>query len=140
MSSLFKEPPEEVRAMTDRTGALQPASGVIYAEADTRNFHEMLFVIHGALRDQAEPSDQLIDLIRRMIEYYTARFRGWYGLEDLAARIEALWADPSEDGNDWPAKIESLMILVGRVNFWIDLQIPWQRFKEAMTEAPEADR
>jgi hypothetical protein len=130
---LFARPPEEIRALIHRQGALQPAGGLLYGEADTRNFHEVLFVIHQTVTAEAEGPARLQRLITALLAYYAGRFRGWYGLEEAARRIEASAA--ALDYGDKAAflvGLEDLMAVAGRINFWIDAQMPWFEINETL--------
>jgi hypothetical protein len=135
---LFVQPPAEVRALLDRRGALQPAGGLLYSEADTRNFHEMLFVIHQTVSARPEGPGGLADLIRGILAYYAARLRGWYGLDQAARRIEAAAGELDyEDKTAFLADLEALMAVVGRINFWIDGQMPWFEINESVKRASQ---
>jgi len=129
----FTRPPEEIAGLLKRQGALQPAGGLLYSEADTRNFHEILFVVHQTVSARPEGLAGFERLIAALLAYYTARFRGWYGLEESAKRIEA--ATASLDYSDTPAflaGLEDLMAVAGRINLWIDAQMPWCEVNETL--------
>jgi hypothetical protein len=135
---LFVRPPAEVTALLDRKGALQPAGGLLYSEADTRNFHEMLFVIHQIVSARPEGPAGLADLIRGILAYYATRLRGWYGLEESARRIEAATAALDyQDKTAFLAELERLMAVAGRINFWIDGQMPWFDINESVKRASQ---
>ncbi len=144
---LFAGPPEEIRALMGRQGALQPAGGLLYSEADTRNFHEILFVIHQAVSASADGPAAMRGLIEALLAYYAGRFRGWYGLDEAARRIEATAAGfDYRDRAAFLVGLEQLMSVAGRVNFWIDAQMPWYEINETLkrvvggSEAPESSR
>jgi hypothetical protein len=137
---LFSAPPGEITALMRRQGAQQPAGGLLYSEADTRNFHEILFVIHQTVSGRAEGPAGLQSLIAALLAYYAARFRGWYGLEESAGRIEALAAGLDYgDRVAFLAGLEELMAVAGRINFWIDALLPWYQINETLKHAAGGD-
>lgn len=137
---LFRTPPEEITALLRRQGAQQPAGGLLYSEADTRNFHEILFVIHQTVSAGPEGPAGLQRLIAALLAYYAARFRGWYGLEEAAGRIEALAAGLDYgDRAAFLAGLEELMAVAGRVNFWIDAQLPWFQINETLKRVTDGE-
>jgi hypothetical protein len=130
---LFARPPEEIQALMQRQGALQPAGGLLYSEADTRNFHEVLFVIHQTVSAGTDAPAGLQRLITSLMAYYAGRFRGWYGLEEAARRVEAAAAGLDYgDKAAFLAGLEELMAVAGRINFWIDAQMPWYEINETL--------
>jgi hypothetical protein len=130
---LFLRAPADVLALLDRQGALQPAGGLLYSEADTRNFHEMLFVIYQTVAARSDGPASLADLIRAIMSYYAARFRGWYGLEECTARIERAVAELDyADKAAFLARLERVMAVAGRINFWIDGQMPWLEINDTV--------
>jgi hypothetical protein len=129
----FTSPPQEVKRLGRRTGSLQPAGGVLYSEGDTRNFHEILFVMYRMIETQKRLSKGLQNTVMELFRYYAVRFRGWYGLDDLASQIEKSLGEMNfARRKECLEIIESLMTYVGRVNFWIDLLIPWYDLNEHM--------
>ena len=130
---LFHTPPEEITALLRRQGAQQPAGGLLYSEADTRNFHEVLFVIHQTVSAGTDAPAGLQRLITSLMAYYAGRFRGWYGLEEAARRVEAAAAGLDYgDKAAFLAGLEELMAVAGRINFWIDAQMPWYEINETL--------
>lgn len=132
-SKIVCRPPKEVLALLERKGPLQPAGSVLYSEGDTRNFHEMLFVIHENIRCQKRLSRNFEHLVNDMLRYYSQRFSGWYDLKDLSEQIELKIKKIDFSKKRKCLKdIESLMMSAGRINSWIDLQIPWFNVNEVI--------
>ena len=130
--------PRSVQALSERTGALLPAGAVIYAEGDTRNFHELLFIYHGLFNRQASPLNGTVDSLRETLSYYAARFQGWYELTELSDAIERMLKETDfKDKADLLDHMEILMRVTGRVNSGIDLLIPWDRINRAMRSDAE---
>jgi hypothetical protein len=125
--------PESLKALSRRKGALLPAGAVIYAEGDTRNFHELLFVYHGIFRKQELISKGAVDSFREILLYYSKRFQGWYDLPELSQGIEEVFKKADfTDKPDLLGHVEKLMVITGHLNSWIDLLIPWSRINRIM--------
>ena len=135
---VFKRLPESIKALSERKGALLPAGAVIYAEGDTRNFQELLFIYHGIFRKQEPVLEGTIESFRETLFYYAKRFQGWYDLQELAESIDHVLKEP--DFNNTPKlldHIEKLMVVSGHINSWIDLLIPWNRINKVMHSETE---
>jgi len=130
---IFSRLPESLKALSHRKGALLPAGAVIYAEGDTRNFHELLFIYHGIFREQKSLSKGTTDSFREILLYYAKRFQGWYDLPELAQGIENIFKEADfSDKFDLLGHVEKLMVVTGHINSWIDLLIPWSRINRIM--------
>ena len=137
-TGILKRIPRSVQMLSERTGALLPAGAVIYAEGDTRNFHELLFIYHGLFSRQTSPLEGTVDALRETLSYYAVRFQGWYELTELADAIERLLQEiVFKDKTDLLDHMERLMRVTGRVNSGIDLLIPWDRINRIMRSDAE---
>ena len=135
---ILKRIPRSVQTLSERTGALLPAGAVIYAEGDTRNFHELLFIYHGLFSKQTSPLAGTEDTFRETLSYYAARFQGWYELTELNDAIEEMLKQTDfKNKSDLLEQIEWLMQVTGRVNSGIDLIIPWDRINRIMRSEAE---
>ena len=123
------EEPAEIRTLLGKTGVMRPVGALVYAEAETRKLHELLWLLRGALLTDG----QLPSVTPAIIRHFVRRLAGWYGLHD-AGRVVSSTLQRLEDGpgTDSLPILDGLILYVGRLNFWLDARIPWDEFNEVL--------
>ena len=119
--------PDEVSRLSDSRGALRPLGPLLYAEAESRIYTEILSQHLLGMRDgdpvrQEEGHRHARWLIQRLSEHLS----GWYGLSDASAFLEgALALLEGASREETPDYLEEVVLYLSRLNLWLDLLIPW---------------
>ncbi len=130
---LYQEMPAEVSALERRRGVMQPAGPLLYAEAESRLLHEQLSLLVLAVEAEQLDLERAIPSLRFLLDRAAVRLGGWYLLHDaadLVARVSV--SIESLDSAARLALLRELVYYVGRLNYWLDLTIPWNDVNELM--------
>lgn len=119
--------PSNVERLLARRGVMRPGGALLYAEAETRKLHELLWLI----RNLARRNDALPDFSPELLNHFVQRLRGWYGLNEAADLVsEVISALNTLPLDQAIVTVEALAIYVGQLNLWLDAHIPWNDFNE----------
>lgn len=129
-----ERPPADVQTLVARRGVMRPGGALLYAEAETRKLHEVLWTLRRSMRREGKvPS-----FGRYILRHFAQRLRGWYGLQHAAtlteAAEEALATLPAQQAT---IVVEALAVYMGQLNLWLDSHIPWNTFNEVLQEIQE---
>ncbi len=125
--------PADIARLREKKGARnQGASAVIYAAMKLGQL--VVFLNH--LRETARQGE--VDLttmkaiLTPLLESYVSQYGGFYQMIDTAAVVrqakEALQAAKTLD--EYVALTGELSLYIGRMDYWVDLLIPWAKFGE----------
>jgi len=120
--------PDEVKRLLKTTGTFdQTCTVVLYAESETRQMADFLYCLRDAAKREAVMLDSLRATTRNLLDLMAAKWEGSYHLSDTLRVIkEAAFAlDKKMNKDDYNALVEELLLYIGRLNFWIEVHIPW---------------
>jgi hypothetical protein len=120
--AMVRRAPPEVTALMRRRGVMRPAGALMYAEAESRKLHEVLWMLRGHLRR----SHDIPEFARTLLDHCVLRLGGWCGLHEAAALIRETVDEIRRLPPERRAEaLEALILYVGRLNMWLDALIPW---------------
>lgn len=126
------EPPDLARLRTKKGARQQGASPVLYATAKLGQLAVFLNHLRQVARQHPVDLATMRVVTETMLEFYANQYGGFYGLTDTAHIVrvgkEALAHVQTLD--DYIAVVGELAIYVSRVDYWVDMLIPWARFGE----------
>jgi hypothetical protein len=125
---IWEKEPSEVRNLLKVVGTYdQNCMVVLYAESETRQLVDFFHCLRGTVnRDEAD-LDSAMAILRSVLDLSSAKFDSWYHLNDTASLFREV-ASPFRkirDKNECNVVLEELLLYIGRLNFWIDVRIPW---------------
>ena len=131
------EPADLARLRTRKGARNQGASAVIYAAMKLGQL--VVFLNH--LRDAARQGGVDLETMKRitdpLLELYAVQYGGFYQMTDTAsivAQAKATLPDV-KSLDDYVALTGELSLYVGRMDYWVDLLIPWAMFGEVYERA-----
>ena len=119
--------PDEVSRLIYRRGALSPLGPLVYAEAETRIYTEILSQ-HLIAGWEGDPSQETVAHwhTRWLLQRLAAHLSGWYGLSDASAFLEEALTLLTEASREEARQyLEEVVLYLTRLNLWLDLLIPW---------------
>ena len=124
--------PAEINNLVFRTGIMQPAGTILYAESDTRILHELLWELRLMAYENKSDLDYVINFTLRVLQYFRKKLEGLYFLANTAKIIENVetWLPKCENFEEYIKLMDELILYIGRINMWIDLLIPWYHINE----------
>lgn len=126
--------PEELSALCHREGIMRPGGPILYAEADSRLFHEFLSVLRKRIAQASYDPRYTIVLLRESLQYFCHKMLGWYQLERTAAVVQR-YSDRlnlTMPTSELVPLLDALSLFVGRLNMWLDSLIPWNEINVAV--------
>ena len=129
---IWKKVPEEVRRAKNRNGLMQPLGSIVYAESETRNLQQLLWVFKNLLKEKQITINNLKNSLKAFLEHFSVTIGGWCSLTDTSALLKdtSELISKLETSEDLDDIIDELMLYIGRVNMWLDLLIPWDDLNE----------
>jgi len=129
--------PKDIEALKMRMGTKnQNLTTLIYAEGDTRAFVKYL----SSLRELCISEEIDLNTIKKITEIFLrsdqSRAIRYYRMEGFAQFLKEAMEVLQKVSSiqDYKSLIEEVLIYVGRVNFWIDEQIPWSELSSYFLE------
>ncbi len=130
---LYQGTPAEVAALETRRRVMQPAGPLLYAEAESRLLHEQLSMLVLALEAGEFDFESALPTVRFLLRRAASRLEGWYLLHEAGDLVgRAAESLGPLDSVDRLAMLRELIFYVGRLNYWLDLTIPWNDVNELM--------
>lgn len=132
--------PSEISRLTSKRGFLLPAAAIIYSEGETRNLHELLWILHCAAHERRISLSSLKDFTSALLSHYHKKLDGWYDLKNLAAALKKSQdiMNHIKNREEYLSVLKELMLYVGRINMWIDLLIPWHEVNKIFLQNPKS--
>ena len=129
--SIWSEEPSEITRLPSIKGAWdQGASTILFAA--TKLAHLITFLNHmrGVAQRGGVDLETMIQVTKPYLEFHAGVFENHYQLADTAQVTR--WAADAVAGvgslEDYAALIGELAIYLNRVDYWVDLKIPWAKF------------
>ena len=135
--AIWLHEPADIGRLRTRKGARnQGASALLYAAMKLGQL--VVFLNH--LREVAKQGGVDLETMRRitepLLEFYAKQYNGFYQLIDTAAIVRqgesALRGVRTLD--EYAALVGELSLYVGRMDYWVDLEIPWPQFGEVFEQ------
>jgi hypothetical protein len=126
--SILLEKPADMKLLKARLGARgQNLSVLIYAAADTGALVECLSSIRATALEESSDLPTLISLTRKAASFWGSRFKRYYHLETLHNLVNEAIAvlDEVKTKEEFITLVQALASYVGKMNYWVDLEIPW---------------
>lgn len=126
------EPADIARLRTRKGARKQGASAVIYAAMKLGQL--VVFLNH--LREMARQGGIDLPTMKAitapLLESYATQYGGFYQMTDTAAVVRMARAalEDVKSLGDYVALTGELSLYVGRMDYWVDLLIPWAKFGE----------
>lgn len=135
---VWKTIPEEILRLRQLGGVMQPAGPLLYAEAESRNFHEWLYLTYQNIIKKQLKADLTKHIILPHLSSLRAKMAGWYHLERTAQSIIAFEKAFRESHSieEIGDLCEHLILFIGRINMWIDTLVPWNDINENFRDRP----
>ena len=129
--AIWTEEPPEVKKLPDIKGAWnQGASTVLFAATKLATLITFLNHMRGLARQGGVDLDTMKAVTAPYMEFHAAVFGNHYQLAG-AAQVTR-WAKEAlpdiETLADYATLLEELAIYLNRLDYWVDLKIPWARF------------
>lgn len=131
---IWRSPPPELAALLDDRGILHPAGPMLFAEAEARALHELLWWYRRAEAEEAIARGAVV-----AIEKAAARLGGFCHLTSCAKVLSGI-ADLIRGGDVPPgAVLNEAILYTGGLSQWLDRSIPWNALNEAFRKARGSD-
>jgi hypothetical protein len=133
---IWNNRPEDVEALKKRIGAKnQKLTPLVYAESDTRALVKCLSYLREVSKTEDLDLNTLKKITRVFFQNDQSRAIRYYRMEGYARFLEKS-SEALKNADSISAYreiIEEALIYVGRINFWIDEEIPWASLASAFS-------
>jgi len=128
----LNEPADTARLREKKGARNQGASAVIYAAMKLGQLVVFLNHLRETARQGGVDLTTMKAIVTPMLEFYAAQYGGFYQMTDTAAVVrqakEAL--ETAKTLEEYMALTGELSLYIGRMDYWVDLLIPWAKFGE----------
>jgi hypothetical protein len=128
----LNEPADIARLRVKKGARNQGASAVIYAAMKLGQLVVFLNHLRETARCGGVDLTTMKAIVAPLLESYAAQYGGFYQMIDTAAVVrqakEALQAAKTLE--EYVALTGELSLYIGRMDYWVDLLIPWAKFGE----------
>jgi hypothetical protein len=135
---IWVDEPEEVKAsfINARGSGDSAFFPCLFGDFEARACHHILYTLRQTLRDGGVDLQTIKLLTQNSLRNYLPYLR-WPGLNDSEKFIQAAAEDLSviDSEDEFILLLEELALYVGRLNFWIDQNMPWYELIQAFEEA-----
>ena len=135
--AIWLEKPPDIQRLRGRKGARnQGASAVLYAATKLATLITFLNHMRGVAKQGGVDLETMKTVTEPFLEFHAGLYGGFYQLTDTAEVVR--WAKQAlsevETLEDYATLIGELTLYVGRVDYWVDLEIPWAKFGQVFEE------
>lgn len=131
--ALWRDCPEELRALTRSRAILHPVGPLMQADAEARVLHEILWEVR--TQRGLKPDDMRRAIASLALNRTGVRLRDFCHLPDCAATLHAARDAIEDPAVSLNAALTEAILIAGRLAAWIDLLIPWNAMNEAARQA-----
>jgi hypothetical protein len=132
----LKEPPDIGRLRGRKGARNQGASAVLYAATKLATLITFLNHTRGVAKQGGVDLKTMKTVTESFLEFHAGLYRGFYQLTDTAEVVR--WATEAlsevKTLEDYATLVGELALYLGRVDYWVDLEIPWARFGQVFEE------
>jgi hypothetical protein len=135
--AIWLHEPADVGRLKTRKGARnQGASAVLYAAMKLGQLVVFLNHLRGVARQGGVDLGSMKRITGPMLEFYAAQYGGFYQLIDTAAIVRQgeIGLRDVRTLDEYMALVGELSLYVGRMDYWVDLEIPWPQFGEVFEQ------
>jgi len=124
---IWNTEPHEVKKLLKIRSYGQNCMVVLYAESETRQLVDFLYCLKVATKREKVELESIKEITKVLLEFYASKFNGWYQMSDTANLFKEIISaiDEITDKVNFNMLLEELLLYVGRLNFWIEVKIPW---------------
>ena len=128
----LNEPADIVRLRTRRGARNQGASAVLYAAMKLGQLVTFLNHMRGVARKGGVDLGTMKAVTDPLLDFYADTYAGFYRMTDTAEIVRQAKAALREVKtlDEYVALTGGLSLYVGRMDYLVDLQIPWAKFGE----------
>ena len=132
----LEEPPDLGRLRTRKGARNQGASVVIYAAMKLGQLVVFLNHLRGVARQDGVDLETMRVITDPLLDFYASTYGGFYHMSDTAGVLRHARAGLQEVKTleEYVALTGELSLYIGRMDYWVDLLIPWAKFGEAFEQ------
>ena len=135
--AIWLEEPPDIGRLRGRKGARnQGASAVLYTATKLATLITFLNHMRGVAKQGGVDLETMKTVAESFLEFHAGLYRGFYQLTDTAEVVR--WAKEAltevKTLEDYATLTGELALYVGRVDYWVDLGIPWAKFGQVFEE------
>jgi hypothetical protein len=126
------EPADIARLKTRKGARNQGASAVIYAAMKLGQLVTFLNHLRDVARKGGVDLETMKAITDPLLEFYGSTYGGFYQMTDTAAVVGQARAalEAAKTLEEYVALTGELSLYIGRMDYWVDLLIPWAKFGE----------
>jgi len=131
--AIWLEEPADIARLRKRKGARrQGASAVLYAAMKLGQLVTFLNHLREVAREGGVDLGTMKAVADPLLEFYANQYGGFYQMTDTAGMVREAKAAMQEVKtlDEYVALTGELSLYVGRMDYWVDLLIPWAKFGE----------
>jgi cucumopine synthase-like protein len=128
----LNEPADIVRLRTTKAARNQGASAVLYAAMKLGQLVTFLNHLRGVARKGGVDLGTMKAVTDPLLDFYAGNYCGFYRMTDTAeiVRLAKVALQGVKTLDEYVELTGELSLYVGRMDYWVDLQIPWAKFGE----------
>ncbi len=137
--AIWLDEPADIARLKKVKGARnQGASAVLYAAMKLGQLVVFLNHLREVARKGGVDLGTMKAIADPMLEFYAATYGGFYQMTDTAAMVRKAKAALSDVKtlDEFVALTGELSLYIGRMDYWVDLLIPWAEFGEVYERIP----
>ncbi|MBN2441564.1 MAG: hypothetical protein JXJ04_09455, partial [Spirochaetales bacterium] len=127
---IWLEKPEDINLLRKKIGTKnQNFTIVMYANSDTQAMVKYLFNFLEASKQRKIDINTMKNITIQILKFDQRKMLVYYNLSRTSLIIEkAISAITKINGiNEYKKIIKELLLFIGKINYWIDLEIPWKQ-------------
>ena len=131
--AIWLDEPADIARLRTRKGARnQGASAVLYAAMKLGQLVTFLNHLRGVARHGGVDLGTMKAVTDPLLEFYANTYGGFYQMTDTAEVVRQAKAALREVKTleEYAALTGELSLYIGRMDYWVDLLIPWAKFGE----------
>jgi hypothetical protein len=132
----FEEPPEVARLRAIKAARNQGASTVLYAATKLATLITFLNHVRSVATAGEVDLATMVRMTQPYLEFHAGSYGGFFQLADTAQTVR--WAQEAlpeiSTLKDYADLMGELAIYLNRIDYWLDLRIPWARFGQVFEQ------
>ena len=131
--AIWLDEPADITRLRTRKGARnQGASAVIYAAMKLGQLVTFLNHLREVARKDGVDLETMKAVAAPLLEFYANTYGGFYQMTDTATvvRLAKAALQDVKSLEEYVALTGELSLYIGRMDYWVDLLIPWAKFGE----------
>jgi len=135
--AIWLNEPADISRLRTRKGARnQGASAVLYAAMKLGQLVTFLNHLREVARKGGVDLGTMKAIAGPLLEFYAGTYGGFYQMTDTAQVVRQARAvlQEAKSLEEYAALLGGLSLYIGRMDYWIDLLIPWAKFGEVFEQ------